>query len=255
MEAMKKLKDAGLTYQIKLNLGFGGDEGIMYLYSSLVYSAGGDFVGADGKVGGHLNSDKSIAGIRMLEPFFETVDDSSWIYNGSNTDALAAGECAFEIYGPWGVSSIKKNYASFVNSYGIMPMPVYEDANGNKGVAVAGCGSWGFGVTTHSRDVESAATVLKFFTGEVATELLYESIGTFPTNKNVLASSTDFQNGQLKELADILANCATPRPKLVNYPQLSAQYSNIIESIETLYGTSDYDLKGFIDNCVTQIDI
>ena len=130
-----------------------------------------------------------------------------------------------------------------------------KDANGNKGVAVAGCGSWGFGVTTHSRDAESAATVLKFFTGEVATELLYESIGTFPTNKNVLASSTDFQNGQLKELADILANCATPRPKLVNYPQLSAQYSNIIESIETLYGTSDYDLKGFIDNCVTQIDI
>lgn len=255
MEAMKKLKAAGLTYQIKLNLGFGGDEGIMYLYSSLVYSAGGDFVGADGKVAGHLNSDKSIAGIRMLEPFFETVDDASWIYNGSNTDALAAGECAFEIYGPWGVSSIKKNYASFVNSYGIMPMPVYEAEDGTKGTAVAGCGSWGFGVTTHSRDAESAATVLKYFTGEVATELLYESIGTFPTNKNVLANSTDFQNGQLKELADILANCATPRPKLVNYPQLSAQYSNIIESIETLYGTSDYDLKGFIDNCVTQIDI
>lgn len=255
MEAMKKLKEKGLPYQIKLNLGFGGDEGIMYLYSSLVYSAGGDFVGPDGKVEGHLNSAKSIAGIRMLEPFFEVQEDSSsWLYNGSNTDALAAGECAFEIYGPWGVSSIKKNYASFVNSYGIMPMPVYEDKDGNKGVAVAGCGSWGFGVTTHSNDVESAATVLKYLTGEVATELLYQSIGTFPTNKNVLANSQDFQTGQLSQLANILENCATPRPKLVNYPQLSAQYSNIIESIETLYGTSDYDLEGFINNCITQID-
>lgn len=255
MAAMKKLKEAGLPYQIKLNLGFGGDEGVMYLYSSLVYSAGGDFVGADGKVSGHLNSAKSIEGIRQLEPFFEVgADSASWLYNGSNTDALASGECAFEIHGPWNIATIQKNYQTFINSYGIMPMPVYEDASGNKGKAVAGCGSWGFGVTTNSRDPESAAIVLQYFTGAIATELLYESIGTFPTNKEVLANTPSFQNGQLKQMADILNYCATPRPKLINYPQLSAQYSNIIESIETLYGTSDYDLEGFIETSIKQID-
>ncbi|MCR5231823.1 MAG: extracellular solute-binding protein [Acholeplasmatales bacterium] len=255
MEAMKKLKDASLPYQIKLNLGFGGDEGVMYLYSSLVYSAGGTFAGANGKADGYLNSEESIAGIKQLEPFFSVEEDGkSWIYNGSNTDALATKECAFEIYGPWNIASFAKNYSEFVQEYGIMPMPVYESESGVKGKAVAGCGSWGFGVTPYSKDIASAATVLQYFTGEEATKLLYQSIGTFPTNKNVLATSEEFQTGQLKEMADILNTCATPRPQLVNYPILSSNYSSIIEYIETAYGEENYNLKSYVDKAVQQID-
>lgn len=255
MDAMKRLKDANLPYQIKLNLGFGGDEGVMYLYSSLVYSSGGEFAGDNGKTSGYLNSDASLAGIKQIEPFFSIgADGSSWIYNGSNTDALATKECAFEIYGPWNIASFAKNYSEFVNDYSIMPMPVYESDSGVKGKAVAGCGSWGFGVTPYSKDIASAATVLQFFTGEEATKLLYQSIGTFPTNKNVLRTSEEFQTGQLKEMADILNNCATPRPKLVNYPVLSASYSSIIEYIETAYGEEDYNLKSYVERAIQQID-
>ncbi len=56
MEAMDALKAAGKKYQIKLNLGFGGNEGQMYLHSPLVYSAGGTFANAEGKTVGSLNS-------------------------------------------------------------------------------------------------------------------------------------------------------------------------------------------------------
>ena len=64
------------------------------------------------------------------------------------------------VFGPWSIASIKKNYPEFVNSYDIMPFPVYEDENGNKGSLAAGSGSWGFGVTPNAKDKDAAAKVL-----------------------------------------------------------------------------------------------
>lgn len=255
MSAMKALKAAGLPYKTKLNLGFGGNEGLMYLYSSLVYSAGGTFCGSDEKVAGHLDSAESIKGIKSLEPLFMPDEDGElWYYNGSNTDALAAGEIAFEIYGPWNIASIKKSYPEFINSYDIMPVPVYEDENGNKGRAVAGCGSWCFGVTPRAKDLYSAAVAVKYLTSAFASELLYQSIGTFPTHKSSLASLSEFNSGALLSLSTILQNVATPRPKMVNYPKLSDGYQAILSYMETMYGTAEYDLEGYIQTQITAID-
>lgn len=255
VSAMDKLKKANKPYQVKLNLGFGGDEGLMYLYSSLVYSSNGSFVNSQGKTSGCLDSEATVAGIRQLEKMFTIDSDgNSYLYEGTNTDAFAAEECAFQIYGPWDIASIKKNYPNFVSKYDIMPMPVYVDANGNKGKAVAGCGSWGAGVTVNSKHPDSAAKAVAYFTGEEATKLLYEYIGTFPTNKNVLENAVEFQNGPLFSLSEILINCATPRPKMVNYPQLSVSYSKIINYIQTLYGTEEYDLLSFIRTQIQGID-
>ncbi len=254
MEAMVALKAANLEYRIKLNLGFGGDEGVMYLYSSLLYSAGGSFFGTNEVVDGALNSANSIKGIKILEMFFAPDGDGeSWVYNGSNTDALAGGECAFEIHGPWNISTIKKNYNSFIPNYGIMPMPVFAEGTA-KGTPVAGCGSWGFGVTVNSSDPASAAIAVAYLTGTTGSQLMYESIGTFPTHKALLTDLTEFQTGALGSLATILTEIATPRPKMVNYPKVSSSYSKIIEYIETMYGTSEYDLEDYIDTQVAQID-
>ena len=254
-EAMAKLKEKGLSYQIKLNLGFGGDEGLMYLYSALVYSAGGDFITSEGKTEGALNSEETLAGIRVLEDILRVdTNGDSWYYNGANTDALAAGEVAFEVFGPWGIASIKKNYPEFVNSYDIMPFPVYEDENGNKGSLAAGSGSWGFGVTPNAKDKDAAAKVLAYLTGPEASRLLYESIGTFPTHKSLFDEISDFHTGPLNSLAVILERAATPRPKMVNYPKLSSGYSKIISYIETMHESEEYDLVGFINTQIAQID-
>ncbi len=255
MEAMDKLKAAGLPYKTKLNLGFGGDEGIMYLYSSLVYSAGGSFAGDDEKAAGHLDSEASINGIKMLEPVFRVDENGEgYFYNGSNTDAFATGEVAFQVYGPWDIANINKQYASFKDSYDIMPMPVYEAADGTKGSAAAGCGSWCFGVTKNTKDLNAATIAVKFLTNVFSSELMYESVGTFPTHKESLAKLGTDSNKALASLSDILLKISTPRPKLVNYPKLSDGYSSIIEYIETAYGTADYNLEDYIQTQIAQID-
>lgn len=255
-EAMAQLKSDGLPYKFKANLGFGGDEGAMYLYSPIVYSSGGSFVGNNGKVTGHLNSTASINGLKVIEKIFsiDLTDNEAWMYNGVNTDALASGEVAFELYGPWNITTIKRSYPEFVSKYDIMPTPVYESESGVKGTLANGAGSWGFGVTSASRNVEAATIALKYLTGAEASELLYQTIGTFPTHKSVLENNSDFQSGPLKSLSEILIHATTPRPKLVKYPELSLVFSKIIAYVEATLGTPEYDLKGYVDSQITTVD-
>jgi fructooligosaccharide transport system substrate-binding protein len=252
---MAQLKNAGKPHMLKANLGFGGDEGAMYLYSSMVYSAHGEFNGQNGKTSGYFDSPNTVKGIKMAENIFKTYPDGTPVmYTGVSLDALAAGECAFEIYGPWGIDSIKKNYPSFSSKYGIMPPPVYSNGS-DIGTVSAGCGSWGFAVTTSARNLEASSVVLKYITGSEASEMLYDSIGTFPTHKSILNSKTDFTNpGPLNSLADILVNAATPRPTLVNYPKLSLSFSKSIAYIEAKYGAPDYDLLKYIKELIISID-
>ncbi|MBP5307553.1 MAG: extracellular solute-binding protein [Clostridia bacterium] len=254
LAAMTKLKTAGKAYKIKLNLGFGGEEGCIYLYAPLVYSAGGSFVGTDGRASGAFDSDATINGLKMLEPFFDTdANGETWVYDGSNDDALAQGEVAFEVHGPWSISSIKRNYAEFIESYDIMPLPVYE-AGGVRGTAGAGCGSWCFGVTPNAKDKHAAAKAVEYFTGAFASQLLYESIGTFPTHKSLFDSITDFGSGPALSMANILTEIATPRPKAVNYPKITSAFNDLLSYVQTKYGASDYNLKNYASELCVNID-
>lgn len=252
-EAMQKLKDAGLTYQINLRTGFGGDEGNMYLYSSLVYSAGGSFCDDDGNATGYLNSEASVNGIKCLEWFFSGSDDEPWYYSGSNADAFPQGLVAFEVYGPWEIENINSTYSSFADSYGIMPMPVYSDGT-TVGTLAAGCGSWGFGVTKNAKDVQAAATVVEYFTSAAASEMMYNAIGTFPTHKSSYETIEDFSDGPLASLAAIMEEAATPRPKTSNYAKITTAFASVIEYIQVRYGRDDYDLQAYIDQQAATAD-
>lgn len=239
-EAMTKLKEADKKYQIKLNLGFGGKEGGMYLYSPLVYSAGGSFMNEQGKPSGAFDSDQTVAGLQQIEWLFN--EGEKWYYEGQNADAFLQEQTAFEVYGTWNIATANQKYTSFVSKYGVMPMPVYKDAQGNKGTVSAGCGSWGFGVTPDAKDKEAAAKVVEYLTSAQSSELLYDSIGTFPTHKSSFEND-DFKSGPVKMFADILTNCATPRPVTVNYTKYRDAFQTLIEYMQTSYGSKDYNLK------------
>jgi fructooligosaccharide transport system substrate-binding protein len=259
LRVMLELKAAGKPYKFKSNLGFGGDEGCMYLYSSLIYSAGGSFFGENQKVDGALNSEASLKGLKIFEKLFiendKYSDSEEIIYNGTNVNAFATGEVAFQIYGPWDVTTINKTYPTFKDKYDIMPFPVYADENNqNKGTIATPCGSWGFGVTNNTKDTASAAIVVEYLTNKVSSKLLYESIGTFPTNKELFEEIDAFKSGAFKSLSDLLIQTGTPRPKMVNYPKLSAAYSDIIEYVGTQTSISGYNLEGFINAKAASVD-
>ncbi len=238
--------------KIKLNLGFGGDEGCMWLYSSLVYSAGGTFNSGE-VLDGYLNSAQSVAGLSMLELFQEKVNGDSLSYTGANEDAFAQGLVPLQVFGAWDVMTISREYSDFEGKYGIMPMPVYEDESGNKGTIATPCGSWGFAVTKDSTKIEDAVTVIEYLTGEYAGLMMFEGIGALPTNLNLLNTNSAFtEDGPYKELRSLL-DYAVPRPAMVKYPQLTVAYGDIIEYIETMTNDSNYDLEAYVSQKIDSI--
>lgn len=252
-EAMNALKAANKTYKIKLNLGFGGSEGCMYLYSPLIYSAGGQFTDASEKAVGSLNSETSLAGLSMLGSLYEQDSQKEWIYNGTNENAFPGKEVAFEIYGPWLIDTISKDYKDFENDYDIMPFPVFE-SNDAKGTVASPCGSWGFGVTRDTRDAYAAAQAVAYLTGSEASQLMYDSIGTYPTHKALLNNEENFGSGAAKSLSDLLLLTGKPRPCIEKYPQLTQAFSDIVNYIKTTAGTKDYDLSAYALSKAQSVD-
>lgn len=253
--AMLRLKDAGKPYTIQLNRNFGGDPGAMYFYSSLVYSAGGSFVDDNGKTSGVLDSDKAVAGLSAWTGLYSGNGANKWVYTGGSTNAFPAGDCAFEIHGSWLIKTIENYSSGMKDEWGIMPVPVYEDENGNKGEVCTPCGSWGFGISTDCEDdaKASAAAVISYLTGPDATLKFYNDINTFPTSKTVLQSDV-FQSGQVKQLSDLLVRTAKTRPVMTNYATLETQYKSVMEYIEQEAGKSSFDLKARLSQACNNID-
>lgn len=253
--AMLKLKKANKKYQIQLNRAFGGDSGAMYLYSNLVYSAGGEFVGKNGKVSSYLNSDKAVAGLSAYASLYSKNGTNKWIYTGGSTNAFPAGDVAFEIHGSWLMKTIENYSAGMKDEWGVMPVPVYEAEDGTKGEICTPCGSWGFGISADCKDSfkSSAAAVIKYLTGAESSLRFYNDINTFPTSKSVLQGEV-FQTGQVKALSDLLVQTAKARPVLVNFATLETQYKNVMEYIEQDAAKSSFDLKGRLNTACNNID-
>lgn len=254
--AQQALKDAGLEYQIALNQNFGTD-GNMYLYSGLVYSAGANF-GTDNHVTEALTTQEAVSGIAQLEMFYSNeglTGSESWVYNGTNENAFAQELIPFQIHGPWDAREIKKSDSAFKDNYGIMPYPVYEDESGNKSDIVASpCGSYGFGITNDSKNIEASTIVLTYLTGETASEMMYDAIGTFPTNKNLLDTMEEFKSGPEQDLASYLVSNQYTRPQMVKYPVLKDAYGEVLNYIKNMNLVSNYDLENQIREQMERVD-
>jgi fructooligosaccharide transport system substrate-binding protein len=256
-DAQKVLKAAGKPYQIALNVGFGTD-GHMYLYSPLVYTAGATF-GTENNVAAALTTPQAVAGIAQLERFYlkeGLTSNESWVYSGTSDSAFASEQVPFQIHGPWDARRIAKADSNLKNEYGIMPFPVYENKSGVKSNILASPnGSFGFGITKDSRDVGAAAVALTYLTGEVASEMMFNAIGTFPTHKSLLNEMDVFKSGPEKELADFLKVNTFTRPKMVKYPMLKDAYGEVLDYIKNIntLGAS-YDLAKHIQDQMSRVD-
>ena len=250
-EAQVRLKAAGQPYQIALNEGFGSD-GYMYLYSSLVYNAGGDF-GSDDHVEEALTSPEALAGMRDLEQFYETdglASNETWFYNGTASNAFTAGTIPFQIHGPWDARVIEKGSSAIKGNYGIMPYPAHEGSDEFS----SPCGSFGFAVTKDSSDAAAACQALAYLTGGEAGELMYNAIGTFPTNQAKLDSMADFQNGVMKDLKDYLVANDYTRPRQAKYPRLKDAYGEVLSYMRNMNIVSNYDLEAKVREEMRDVD-
>lgn len=213
----------------------------IYAYAPLLWSNGGDVIGADGlDANGTLNSPNTLEAFEFLHKLVKegivspTPEDKTFMIG--NTPLL--------LQGAWSIADLQKNYPDL--NWGVMPYPVSPKT---KKLQVP-TGSWAFAVTTAAKNVQAAAEVVEWMTNKDSTIEVYNAIKMLPNRISAAKEIPDFSaEGPSQVFMDQLIVGGHARPRSVVYPLISRSFEEIIDSV--IYGT---DIKQALDEKVTLIE-
>jgi len=134
------------------------------------WQAGGKIVNEDGKTSG-LNSDAGIKALKLWKDSVEMgVAPRQGLGGGFDVVAnLAAGYCAIQNVGIWGIGALRANAPDF--KYGIFKLPVPD---GGKYATVAG--GWGFAANSKGADPETAAKFCAWALGSMKEDSIQRGV-------------------------------------------------------------------------------
>jgi len=134
------------------------------------WEAGGKIVNADGKTSG-LNSE---AGIKALKLWKDAIDQGvaprQGLAGGGDIVAnLAAGYCAIQNVGIWGIGVLRANAPDF--KYGIFKLPVPDG-----GTYASVAGGWGFAANAKGQDPVTAAKFCAWALGSMKDDSIQRGV-------------------------------------------------------------------------------
>jgi ABC-type glycerol-3-phosphate transport system substrate-binding protein len=155
-------------------------------------------------------------------------------YIDANTDAQAFpnGRVALSWVGHWMYPTYSK---ALGNDLVTLPLPSFGDAG-----AKTGMGSWGWGISTASKNGKAAGKFLDYLTSDKIVSAYTNADGAPPATNSVLTTDPLYKDGgPLHLFAEALqspcgsgapntACVAVPRPVTPAYPVISQQFSNVI---------------------------
>lgn len=232
LENAKKLSRLKV-YGLNLYDDYYETEWFTYAFLPFVWSNGGDIISSDGStVEGYLNSPQTIEALEFIGKIFK-----EGLTNPSlkNID-FQTKKAAMVFDGPWLAAELKENYPDL--RWGMMPYPVSP----NTKKQVTPSGSWGFSITSNSKNPKEAFEVIKWMTNKDSTKSLYTATQMPPARKSVFNEIAEFKELPEKIIADQLLNTAHPRPKTPVYPILSQSFTDALKGV-----ASGLDAKEALD--------
>ncbi|WP_427164106.1 ABC transporter substrate-binding protein [Streptomyces sp. C1-1] len=232
--ALKKLaaKDSdGKPLDLSESGGY-ANEGGTYLFSPIVFSAGGALI-KNGKSEGVLDTPAVAAAMKTFQ---------SWKkYTDANTDqsAFVKGRVALSWSGHWAYPADSKALGK-----DLVALPLPDFGNGPK----TGQGSWTWGIGGATKNGKAAGAFLDYLLNDTNVTAMTTANGAPPGTKSALAKNTLYtQGGPLQLFADQLAKpcgdsditkacVAVTRPVTAGYPTVTAKFSTAVNDI---YGGAD----------------
>lgn len=228
------------VYGLNMYYDYSETEWFPYAFLPLVWSNEGDIVAPDGfTVQGYLNGPKTVEVFDFIGKVFkEGVANTSL----KNTDFQNA-RAAMMFQGPWLVAELKENHPTL--EWGMIPYPVSP----NTQKQVTPSGSWGFSITSNSKNPKEAFEVIKWMTNQQSNRELYEVIKMPPSRESVLNEIPEFEQSPEKIIADQLTTTARSRPKTPIYPILSQSFADAFKAV-----ASGQDAQQALDEAVKNVE-
>lgn len=198
------------------------------------WEAGGKIVNEDGKTSG-LNSE---AGIKALKLWKDAIDQGvaprQGLAGGGDIVAnLAAGYCAIQNVGIWGIGALRANAPDF--KYGIFKLPVPDG-----GTYASVAGGWGFAANAKGQDPETAARFCAWALGSMKDDSVQRGVDWCIKAKSDVGPRTSvmekatkdggFSEGGMKTFKDDVFPGARAEPRVP--PEVYKAISDAIQACQ-----------------------
>lgn len=217
-------------------------EWLMYAFSPLLWSQGGDIVSDDGKDAvGIFNDEHTIKTMtfiqEMIKNGYTTISPSE---NGFET-----GKYPLLFSGSWTIQQLEESYPDI--NYGIMPYPTSPDTN----ELVSPSGAWQYAMSATTDKKEAAGKLIDFLTSTESTVAMSLGNSVLPARSSAAEEVKDQVSPEMNVLIEQNEKTAKARPVLPDYPQISRAFQQTISDLAHYEDKSD--LQKLLDEKAEQM--
>ncbi len=193
-------------------------EGLVVNFLELLWSAGGEVFGRDGRV--TVNDRAGVAALTFLVDLLETGIAPRGTLTYMERESLQEfleGRALFHRNWSYAWSLVQREGSKVGGKVGVAPLPSWD----GRRPGVPALGGWHLAISAYSKHPEAAWQLIRFLTDPQAQKVKAVGEGRIPTRKSLYADPEVLRaNPQFVELAGSLAR-ARPRPATPFYPRLS----------------------------------
>jgi multiple sugar transport system substrate-binding protein len=217
-----RLRAAGYQHPLDLKVDYRyGTEFFTYAFSPVVQSVGADLVDRrTWRAGGTLNSPAAVQALKVVQGW----SAAGYVDPGTDDLAFISGRSPISWVGHWEFG----RYSSAVGSdLVIVPLPRFGART------VTAMGSWHWGLTTATEDMDAGWAFLQFLM-QPRNQLRWSALAyNLPATKTAVAVSPQFKPGGPERLYydQIMGGYTVPRPQTPGYPVISAAFSDAFGEI------------------------
>jgi len=220
LTACAKLKDAGIE-PLAMHMDDSADEWFTYAFSPVVWSGGGDLIASDApRVRGVLASEANLRSLRAWQEIFARKFAAT---DPVDPNPFGNGKVAMDWSGHW---MARGHLEAKGERLGAMRLPRIGEKS------VAPCGSWAWGVSARTTDLELAALWVKWVTGaETGVVPIVRANGAVPARRSAFAFFPEYERMPYKLFREQLETAARARPRTPFYATLTSRFAAALRDI------------------------
>ena len=237
LQKLAAIDDDRAVLDLKLNY---TGEWFTYGFSPILQSAGADLIDRKTYLSstGVLNSQPAINAMQELQNWLK----QGFVDPNLDDSAFLSGRVALSWVGHW---EYPRYYEAHKEDLIVLPLPDF--GRGSK----TGQGSWNWGITRKSNNVDSAVEFIAFLLQTDEVLAMSNANGAVPGTKSAVSASPLYgKKGRLRLFADqLMSGASIPRPKTPAYPVITTQFQNAFQQIR-----NGADVKQALTRAAEKID-
>lgn len=155
-------------------------------------------------------------------------------------------QAAFYISPDNAIGRVNSLYPNGELKYGVTGIPYYKD-----GAQVCHTGSWHFGVSPQTKNMELAVAIVKFFAGPEGSKIWYDANRQLPARMDLLNTLPEYQEYPQQLFAEGLNSIGIPRIQTPGYTEYQQVFAELMQDISQGQGV---EVEPLVKDATVQIE-